>query len=129
MVINGSPYDKVSVMNFTVKDPTYASRGVISGSKSLYKEKEYRYRLSLETFGGVAPIGSYDVVWSLAGEGVSSYVSNYGADPDDKLSFVMSMNSNQPDDSEVSSQMTISARVVNHDGSVVNAQLSVLALN
>ena len=131
MYIPSSSYDKVSVMNFAIKDPTYASVSSISGSKSLYKNNEYRYKLTALTSAGIAPIGSYDVAWNLSGDAVASYVSSYQADPNDPMTFIVHTNASQPDSSEISSQMTVSARITNHDAgsSVVDASYSVLVLN
>lgn len=131
MDISDSLYDKVSVMDFTVKDPTYATSSTIEGVKSLYKDKEYRYTLKPLTNRGVAPIGSYDVYWNISGDALPKYISRYEVDPNDKLSFKVWTNSSQPDDSEISSQLTISATITNNDDghTSVSTSYGVLILN
>ena len=129
MNVTTSDVDKVSVMDFTVKDPTYATTSTIDGVKSLYSNKEYYFTLSPLTSAGVAPIGSYDVSWSLNGDAVSKYVLRSGVDPNNKLRFSITTNSDQPDSSEISSQMTITATITNHDNSTVSTSFSVLVLN
>jgi len=123
--------DRISVMDFTVKDPTYAVRATIDGEKSLYKNREYRYRLSQFTAAGVAPIGSYSLNWNLAGEAVSAYVQTYGVDPADNDVFVITMNASQPSQEEVASEMTLSVSIINNNSehSVVNASFNLLVLN
>ena len=123
--------DRISVMDFTIKDPTYAVRANIEGEKSLYKEREYRYHLSQFTENGVAPIGSYTLNWNLAGSAVETYVQSAGPDPNDENVFVITMNSNQPSQEEVASEMTLSVSIVNnnYEHSVVNASFNLLVLN
>ena len=126
MGLMGSVFDKVSLMNFTVKDPTYASRATISGNKSLYNNIEYKFVLDPRTNRDLAPIGTYNVTWSLSGEAASSYVESYRVNPDNQLEFFVTMNQYQP---EISSKMTVIAEISNHNGTNVEARYDVLALN
>lgn len=123
-------YDKVSVMDFTVKDPTYATSASISGEKSLYKNKEYTYVLSMATNNNVAPIGAYRVYWTLTGEGLG-YVTASQVDTTDDKKFKITMGSSQPSTSEVSSEMTLTARIVNNDyyHTEVSTSFTLLVLN
>ena len=118
--------DKISIMNFTVKDPTYGDRGTISGSKSLYKNNEYSFVLSPMTADGVAPIGSYTVSWSLTGTAVNQYVESYNVNENDQLELIVKMNQDQP---EISSKMTVVANVTNYDGTTYRVSYAVLSLN
>ena len=123
--------DKISVMDFTIKDPTYAVSATIEGEKSLYKGKEYHYRLTQLTEANIAPIGSYTINWVLNGDAVSRYVDSYGIDGDDQNVFVITMNQLQPSEVEVSSEMTLTATITNNDytHSVVTASFNILVLN
>lgn len=126
MGLISSAFDKISVMDFKIKDPTYASTATIAGSKSLYATREYRYTLSPLTANGELPIGSYSVAWSVDGEAYSQYVESTRVVDGNQLEFAIRMNSSQP---EVSSQMTIHATITNHDGTSVSVSYDVLALN
>ena len=119
-------FDKISVMNFTIKDPTYASDATIDGMKSLYATKEYTFAVTPKTSNNEDPIGSYDVQWTLTGDAQTLYVEESYANPDNKHEFIVRIGSSQP---EVSSPMTVTARVVNHDGSVVTTTYDTLVLN
>lgn len=126
MNIIGLEFDKVSVMPFTVKDPTYATNATISGSKSLYSGKEYTFSLDPKTALGDAPIGSYTVQWQLTGPAVSQYVASTAVNPDNQLEFNIMMNQDQP---EISETMRITATITNHNGGVVVSTYDILALN
>lgn len=130
-LISSVAYDKVSVMDFTIKDPTYATTASIDGEKSLYKEREYHYSLSMETADGEAPIGSYSVSWVLTGAAVSNYVSSHGIAGGNQNTYVITMNSDQPDENEISSQMVLTATITNNDyyHSTVVASFNLLVLN
>ena len=122
----GDVNDKISLMTFTVKDPTYGDRGTITGSKSLYSGNEYRFTLNPKTSNGQVPIGSYTVNWTLTGDAVAPYVESYGVNQDNQLEFVIRMNSSEP---AISSRMTIRADVTNYDGSTYRVSYAVLSLN
>ena len=126
MGLVSSAFDKISVMDFTIKDPTYASTATIEGTKSLYANREYAFSLELLTSYEELPIGSYSVEWSLTGAAQSLYVETSYVNPDNVHEYIVRIGSNQP---EVSSPMTIGARITNHDGSVVTASYDALVLN
>lgn len=121
-----SSFDKVSVTDFTVKDPTYAVNATITGNKSLYYTKEYRFTLNPADGAGNLPIGRYTVEWTLEGDAVAPYVDSYSVNPDNQLEFNIVMNTSQP---EVSSMMTLKAKITNYNGTVVNTNFETLALN
>lgn len=126
MVTIDDTNDKISVMRFNVKDPTYGTHGTMSGLKSLYSNGEYRFTLNPKTATEQVPIGSYNVSWSLTGAAVEQYVDTYGVDANNQLEFVVKMNSDQP---EISSKMTIIADITNHDGTSYRVSYNILALN
>ena len=129
MNVMGADQDKVSVMDFTVKDPTYATNARIDGVKSLYTNKEYRFTLAPMTANGSAPIGSYTVDWSVSGTALSRYIDSYGVDPNDQLTFIVTTNANQPDESEISSDLGITATINNYIGAPVSTSFRALVLN
>lgn len=126
MELIGSTFDKVSVMDFTIKDPTYASSATISGEKSLYKNKVYKFWLSPKTSDGQEPIGTYSVDWAISGTGVEEYVESAKVNPLNKLEYVVTMSSDQP---EISSKMKIYAEIHSYDGTSVACDFDTLALN
>ena len=116
---------KVAVMNFTIKDPTYASTIKLDGQPSQYHESEYIYTLDLKTSSGFDPIGTYEVIWSLTGSGVQ-YVVNNGMVPGNKSKYFITIGSNQP---EVSDEMQLSVTVNNTNGTTLATSLNILVLN
>lgn len=118
--------DKVSVMDFKILDPTYVYSAAITGAKSLYRDGEYTLTLEPKTMAGLTPIGSYNVTWSLTGEGVSEYIDSASVDPNNQLKFIIRTNQSQP---EISSRMVLTANIVNADGTTAQTSTNVLALN
>lgn len=126
MDIRNAGTDKISLMDFTIKDPTYVHHGSISGSKSLYRNSEYVFTFEPKTEDGNVPIGSYTVNWELSGASVSDYIESAQKDDNNQLRFIIRTNQDQP---EISSKMVLTASIVNHDGTECETSVNVLALN
>lgn len=126
MKIIGQFNDCVSVMNFTIKDPTYAATITINGETSLYKNKEYSFDLEPLTNRNVAPIGTYHVNWVLSGDAKTLYVDESGPVDNKNLKFVIKTNQDQPETSE---PLYITAILTNYNTTVVSETIKVLILN
>jgi len=126
MKIIGQFNDCVSVAQFKIKDPTYATTSNIIGETSLYKNKEYTFELKLFTNSNVPPIGSYNVSWELSGSGISNYIDEYYPSGDHDLRFTIKTNQNQPETSE---PLFIKTFVTNHNSTNVSTSIKVLILN
>jgi hypothetical protein len=117
--------EKIAVMNFTIKDPTYATTATINGQTSQYHNTEYVYSIDLRTPSNNVPIGSYTVEWSLSGNGVQ-YVESSGIIDGNQLRYSIVIGNDQP---EVSEEMVLLAKVYNHNGTQVTRTVEILVLN
>ena len=116
---------KVSVMKVTVQDPTYAKRGELYGEKSVYKNNEYIYDLSLYTNSGTTPSGTIGITWEITGADVDEFISEY--EPiNNGYSLRVVTSEGQP---EISSSMSIIAHIDNLVTNDFNVTLQILYLN
>ena len=123
MKVLGDVRDKISFMEFTILDPTYASKASIDGVSSLYKDTSYTYSVSAMTSDGKKPIGTSTTEWIISGDG-ANYINSSAVT--DEGNLVIVTKNEQP---EISSPISISIKRKNRDGSVVRASKKVLMLN
>ena len=124
---------KVSVCDFTILDPTYATGATINGPKSLYKRGieenvngEYKFTMSLMDRFGNKPIGTEDVTWSISMGDMDTYLYEPLVSSD-TLEMTLITKENQPLTSE---EITIVGTVYNGNGTVINnIRYNVLFLN
>lgn len=119
-------FTKISVCDFTILDPTYASTATIIGDSSLYKNNEYVFRMELKTSNGFTPIGSERVEWELLGDDGEVKYINTTAIEDETLTFVITTTNNEP---EISVPLTLNATVYNGNGTSLSVTKRLLALN
>ncbi len=128
---------KVSVCDFTILDPTYATSGSISGNKSLYKigsdtnspEGEYVFTMDMFDRFGKAPIGTEIVEWNVSMNNIDTYLDldNCGNVDSQGHQFKIKTTLNQP---EISEQITITANIYNGNGvSITGITFKPLLLN
>lgn len=124
---------KVSVCDFTILDPTYATGATINGPKSLYKRGveenvngEYKFTMSLMDRFGNKPIGTENVTWVISMEDMDTYLYEPLVSSD-TLELTLITKENQPLTSE---EITIVGTVYNGNGTVINnIRYNVLFLN
>ena len=122
-----STFDKLSVVDITVKDPTYARSCSIEGTPSAYMNKEYTFTLFPLDERGAAPIGTYSVDWTLTGPAVDEgYVEESGV-TENKLVYRIA--TNKVEQPPVSSTMTLAATITNFDGTQTSTSFTILVLN
>lgn len=126
MKLVGQVNDSISIANLKILDPTYANTVSITGTTSLYKNKEYTYGLELTDRNGKKPIGTSVITWSISGSGIYDYIDSYGALPTDDSKFFIKTNQSQPDPSV---KAIITVNIDNHDGTNVHDSLQVLILH
>ncbi len=120
-----------SSTQFTVLDPTYATTAKINGTTSIYTyENEYEYHLSPLTRDGKAPIGTYEVEWTLSGGTGLQYinVAASGPDEDDQLIYKIRLTDDDIEP-EISDTLYLTARIESFDGSIVETTSRLLVLN
>lgn len=119
---------KVSYMDFTLLDPTYASKATIDGEKCVYKDLEEHnvYTLNPLTSTNKEPIGTYTVTWNMSGNGLQYVdVANSGMDPNDKNKFNLYVN----DQPAISAELKLTATINSLNGSIVTTAYTILILN
>lgn len=120
-----------SSVAFKVLDPTYASTAKIHGTTSIYTyEDEYLYTLAPLTADGKAPIGTYDVEWTLSGGTALQYVNTAtsGPDEDNQLHYRIRLTT-EDIEPEISDTLYLTAKITSHDGTMVETTSRLLVLN
>jgi hypothetical protein len=107
---------KVSVCDYKIKDPTYATSATIVGEKSFYKNNEYIMRVVLKDVLGREPIGTEDVNWTITMTDKDYYLSSYEKVDEHGIEYRIVTSGNEPDENLVSVQIHISVEVTNFNG-------------
>lgn len=107
---------KVSVCDYKIKDPTYATSAVITGEKSFYKNNEYIMRAVLKDVLGRAPIGTETIDWTITMNNKDYYLSSYEKVDENGYEYRIVTSNNEPDETLISVQVDISITVTHHNG-------------
>ena len=107
---------KVSVCDFKIKKPTYASSVVITGNKSIYKNGEYVYEAVLKDNLGNAPIGTENVTWTLSMNNAERYLVSYENVDENGIRYKIVTSENEPNEEEVSETINLSIIVEHGNG-------------
>lgn len=116
VILSYNGITKFDIAPIVIKDPTYATSGVIEGLASLNESGHtYEYNLILTSNKGGAPIGSVDVIWNIEGDGLD-YISQSGISEDGLTLFITTKNS-LPDLEVLASEIKITTEIKNYSGS------------
>ena len=107
---------KVSVCDYRIKDPTYASTASITGEKSFYKNNEYVLKAVLKDYLGREPIGTENVEWTVTMNDKDYYLSSCEKMDEQGIQFKITTSENQPDEDLISEQIHIAIEVTNFNG-------------
>lgn len=124
LTTNTSDTKKLSFIGLRVLDPTYVASAEITGTASLYRNKTYMFQLNPKTKNGQKPIGTYDVTWTIEGDG-KTYVEGFEKVENNTFKIIMK-ETEQP---EISSIMNITANITNYDGTSAVTSFRALVLN
>ena len=107
--------EKFDVASFTIKDPTYASKGELVGQPSItinsQESETFHYSLKLYTNKGETPIGTITTDWVISGEGLD-YIEDEGEVSENGLELYITTNKISP---ERAAKLTITINVNNHN--------------